>query len=144
MPTRYAQASWTGSLKEGRGRMSSGTGVFESPYTAGSRFEGDLASNPEELLGAAHAGCFAMALSHELGQAGHDPVEIRTTAAVELTKNDDGYAIPKITLNVQAKVDGEIEEDRFKEIVESAKSGCPVSKALAGVDIELGDIDLRD
>lgn len=132
MPQRKADAVWKGDLKSGKGTMKFGSGAFEGAYSFASRFEEGAGTNPEELIGAAHAGCFSMALSNELAQAGFTPQSVETTANVTL---DAGAgAITKINLKVSAKVP-DIDNDKFQEFAEGAKNNCPVSKALAGVDI---------
>ena len=130
MAVRNAEAVWTGSLKEGQGEMR--FGAFEGDYTYSSRFEEGEGTNPEELIGAAHAGCYSMALSADLGRAGFEPKEITTKAEVHLGKVDGKSRITKIHLSTVARVP-DISEDRFMEIAEGAKEGCPVSNALGGV-----------
>lgn len=133
MPVRTAIAEWKGNLAKGAGTVSTESGVLNnSGYTFASRFESGVGTNPEELIGAAHAGCFAMALSNELAQAGHEPDKVTVHAEVEL---GDG-AITGITLHCKARVPG-IEPGDFDRIAEGAKTGCPVSKALAALDITL-------
>ena len=136
MAVRTANARWEGSLKEGDGKMRLGSGAFEGAYSFASRFEEGTGTNPEELIGAAHAGCFSMALSAALGGAGHDPESIETSALVHLEKTDGGQAITRIELTTNATVPG-IADDEFQKIAAEAKAGCPVSKALAGVEISL-------
>jgi lipoyl-dependent peroxiredoxin len=137
MPKRTASARWDGSLTEGQGTMRMASGAYEGPYSFQSRFEEGDGTNPEELIAAAHAGCFSMALSAGLGQAGHSPESVETDAVVHLEKAGDGFAIPRIELRTRARVPG-ISEDEFQEAAQAAKQGCPVSKALAGVEsIEL-------
>ena len=135
MPKRRATAKWNGSLTEGNGTMSMATGAYEGPYSFKSRFEEGTApgTNPEELIAAAHAGCFSMAFSGQLGRAGHEPEYVETTAEVTLLKDDAGFSIKKIHLITRAKVPG-IDEGAFQEAAEGAKKGCPVSRALAAVD----------
>jgi len=133
MPKRTATAKWEGSLREGEGKIGLGSGAWEGPYSARSRFEDAPESNPEELLGAAHAGCFTMALSLILGGAGHDPETLETEAIVHLKQEDGGFVIPKIELSVTGKVPG-IDQDEFSEHANTAKEVCPLSKALASVD----------
>lgn len=111
-------------------------GAYDGPYSFSSRFEDGTGTNPEELLGAAHAGCFSMALSGALGRAGHDPESVSTTAAVHLEKGDSGFSITRIHLTTNAVVPG-IEKAQFEEIANEAKANCPVSRALAGVEITL-------
>lgn len=136
MPARSAEARWEGSLKDGHGTMALGSGAFEGQYSFSSRFEEGTGTNPEELIGAAHAGCFSMALSLILGEAGHPPEQISTSARVHLEPAGDGFAIPRIELQCGGRVPG-ISADEFAEHANTAKENCPVSKALAGVDINL-------
>lgn len=136
MPTRKAHARWQGSLKKGRGRVDFGRGAFDAAYSFGSRFENDAGTNPEELLGAAHAGCFAMALSLVLGQAGSEPDYIDATAHVTIVSTPDGFRITKSHLVCRAKVPG-LDPATFVQHAEAAKAGCPVSRALAEVEITL-------
>jgi osmotically inducible protein OsmC len=131
MALRTANAEWKGTLQEGNGTMRFGGGAFEGAYSFQSRFEEGEGTNPEELIAAAHAGCFSMALSAELGRAGHSPKRVATEARVSLIKGDDGFAIRRVQLVTEAEVPG-IGNDEFQEIAEAAKKGCPVSKALAG------------
>jgi osmotically inducible protein OsmC len=133
MPKRNASARWEGSLTEGAGTMRLGTGAYEGPYSFQSRFEEGDGTNPEELIAAAHAGCFSMALSGELGRAGHNVDSVETTATVHIDKVEDGFAINRIELSTRARVPG-VSDDEFQEIANAAKQGCPVSKALASVD----------
>ena len=134
MPTRNAHAEWNGSIAEGSGTMALGSGAFEGAYSFKSRMEDGAGTNPEELIGAAHAGCFSMALSVVLGEAGHPPESISTDAKVRFGKEGDGFAIQGIQLTTRARVPG-IDEDAFQAVVEEARAGCPVSKALAAVEI---------
>jgi osmotically inducible protein OsmC len=137
MPKRTASARWDGSLTEGRGTMRMASGAYEGPYSFQSRFEEGDGTNPEELIAAAHAGCFSMALSAGLGQAGHSPESVETEAVVHLDKAGEGFAITRIELRTRASVPG-LSNEEFQESAEAAKQGCPVSKALGGVDsIEL-------
>jgi osmotically inducible protein OsmC len=137
MPKRTASARWDGSLQEGSGTMRMASGAYEGAYSFQSRFEEGEGTNPEELIAAAHAGCFSMALSLVLGQAGHEPESIETEATVQIDKAGEGFAITHILLRSQARVPG-IDADEFQQLAEAAKDGCPVSKALGGVDsIEL-------
>jgi osmotically inducible protein OsmC len=137
MPKRTADARWEGSLQEGHGRMNMTSGAYEGPYSFQSRFEEGDGTNPEELIAAAHAGCFSMALSAELGRAGHQAESVDTTATVHLDKVGEGFGITRIELDTHARVPG-IEDDEFQSIAEAAKKGCPVSQALAAVEnIEL-------
>jgi len=114
--------------------MRFGSGAFDGAYSFGSRFEEAAGTNPEELIGAAHAGCFSMAFSGALGKAGHKPQSIETNARVHLEKGDAGFTITRIELQTKATVPG-IKDGEFQEIAEGAKAGCPVSRALGGVDI---------
>jgi len=136
MPVRSAEARWEGNLKKGKGSVKLGSGVFEGKYSFGSRFEKDPGTNPEELIGAAHAGCFSMALSMILEQAGYTADSIHTIARVSIDKSGDGFKITSIALETEGKIPG-IDENTFKEKVEMAKKGCPVSVALSSVDIKL-------
>ncbi|MEL7833882.1 OsmC family protein [Fodinibius sp. Rm-B-1B1-1] len=136
MPTRKAEASWNGDLKNGTGKMSFGSGAYTGAYSFKSRFEEGTGTNPEELIGAANAGCFSMALSADLAEAGYDPQTVTTNADVTLEMVDGDPAITTIKLNVEANVP-DIDQDEFLEIAEGAKKNCPVSKALAGVNIVL-------
>lgn len=136
MPTRTATAKWEGTIEAGGGTISVESGRLESPYSFGSRFESEPGTNPEELLGAAAAGCFTMALSLALSTLGHRPTSIETTASVGIEKEGDGFRIPRIDLRTTAVVPG-IDEETFRREAESAKAGCPVSKALAATEIDL-------
>ena len=136
MPVRTADAQWEGTLQDGKGTMRFGSGAFEGQYSFASRFEAGTGTNPEELIGAAHAGCFSMALSGGLSRAGHPPNRVHTTAKVHLDKGDAGFRISTIELETEADVPG-IDESAFQEAAAAAKAGCPVSQALAGVDIKL-------
>ena len=132
MPTRNAHAEWNGSITDGNGTMAFGSGAFEGAYSFSSRMEEGTGTNPEELIGAAHAGCFSMALSVALGEAGHPPESISTDAQVRFGKEGEGWAIQGVELTTRARVPG-IDEETFRQAAEAAKEGCPVSKALAGV-----------
>jgi lipoyl-dependent peroxiredoxin len=137
MPKRTADARWEGSLQEGRGTMSVASGAYEGPYSFQSRFEEGDGTNPEELIAGAHAGCFSMALSGDLGRAGHQAESVETTATVHLEKVEGGFGITRIVLDTRARVPG-IEADEFQRVAEGAKQNCPVSRALGAVDtIEL-------
>jgi osmotically inducible protein OsmC len=136
MLVRTSTAVWEGGLKNGKGKMKIGKGAFDGSYTFASRFESDSGTNPEELLGAAHAGCFSMALALMLEHEGFKPERITTTARVRVDKVGDGYKIVEIDLSTEGVVPG-IAEARFLEKAEAAKKGCPVSVALASVDIRL-------
>jgi len=127
---KTASAIWQGGLKDGKGQISTESGALkQAPYGFNTRFEGQPGTNPEELIGAAHAGCFSMALSMILGEAGLTPERIDTTAEVTLDKQPDGFAITAVHLILKAKVPG-ASEDQFKELANKAKAGCPVSKVL--------------
>lgn len=136
MPVRNADATWTGDLKGGKGSVKLGSGAFEGQFNFSSRFESGVGTNPEELIAAAHAGCYSMALSAGLGKAGLTPTSIHTTANVSIDFINNGFKITKITLVCNAVVPG-LDEAKFKEIAEATKSGCPVSQALSAVPIEL-------
>ncbi len=136
MAIRTADAVWTAGLKDGKGSVKLGSGAYEGAYSFASRFEQGTGTNPEELIGAAHAGCFSMALSAGLERAGHKPKSVKTKARVHLEKVGDGFQITKIQLQTEADVPG-IDQAKFREQAEAAKKGCPVSRALAGVQIEL-------
>ena len=137
MPSRKAEAHWEGNLAEGNGRLKLGSGAFEGPYSFKSRFEeGQSATNPEELIGAAHAGCFTMALTAQLTRAGSPPTRIDTTAQVKLEKIGEAFSITKIELETEAEIPG-IDDATFQKHANDAKQNCPVSKALAGTEISL-------
>ena len=136
MATRTAEAVWEGNLREGRGRVKLGSGAYEGAYSFRSRFEEGPGTNPEELIGAAHAGCFSMALSAGLTKAGLTAKRIRTTAQVHLEKVGEGFKITRIQLDTEADVP-KLDRTAFLEHAEAAKKNCPVSLALAGVDISL-------
>jgi lipoyl-dependent peroxiredoxin len=132
MATRSGTAEWLGDLKSGSGTVEVGEGVFKGNYSFSSRFEEGEGTNPEELIAAAHASCFAMALSLVLGEADHPPESIRAHARVQLRIVDDLPTLAKIDLDVEGSVPG-LDDDAFLSYAEKAKSGCPVSRALAGV-----------
>lgn len=136
MPTRKAEAIWEGGLKDGRGTMKMESGAYEGKYSFGSRFQEDPGTNPEELIAAAHAGCFSMALSAGLGRAGFSPEKIHTKAKAHLEKVGEGFKITRIELVTEASVPG-IDAATFQEHAQGAKKNCPVSQALAGVEIHL-------
>ncbi|MFW5714164.1 MAG: OsmC family protein, partial [Brevefilum sp.] len=136
MPVRKANAIWEGDLKSGKGIMSVESGLFTGAYSFGTRFENAEGTNPDELIGAALAGCFSMALSGDIVKAGYSVDEIRTEASVSVEKVDGGFQITKITLDTKARVP-EISMDEFAELASGAKKNCPVSKALKAVDIHL-------
>lgn len=125
-----ASARWKGSLKDGSGTLSTGSGALvDKPYSFKTRFEGEPGTNPEELIGAAHAGCFSMALSMILGKAGFTPDKLETTATISLEQQGDGFAITASHLDLTATIPG-ITEEQFQELAAQAKAGCPVSKLL--------------
>jgi osmotically inducible protein OsmC len=136
MAIRTASAVWNGGLKDGKGALKLGSGAWEGKYSFATRFEEEPGSNPEELIGAAHAGCFSMAFSGALGKAGFAARRIATEARVHLSLGEGGFSITRIELHCQAEVPG-IEPGKFAEIAQAAKQGCPVSRALAAVPIEL-------
>jgi lipoyl-dependent peroxiredoxin len=136
MTIRQAKAVWQGNLKEGKGTLELGSGGFQGPYSFSSRFENGAGTNPEELIAAALAGCFSMALAHVLTEAGYAPQKIATAAKAHLGVVRDGFAINVIELETEAIVPG-IEADKFRQYAGDAKQNCPVSKALAGTKIEL-------
>jgi len=127
---RKAEARWEGDLRGGRGKIKLGSGAFEGNYSFGTRFEGAPGTNPEELLGAAHAGCFSMALSLFLSNAGHPPTSIQTAATVHLNKVGEGFSITGVDLSTRGRVPG-ISAAEFTRIAEDAKANCIVSKALS-------------
>ncbi len=136
MATRNAEATWQGGLIDGAGTMKLGSKSYEGAYTFKSRFEEGAGTNPEELIAAAHAGCYSMALSHILGGAGFKPDRIQTTAKVHLNKVGEGFKITRIDLTTEGKVPG-IDAQTFLKHAEEAKVGCPVSQALAATEITL-------
>lgn len=136
MPKRNANARWEQGLKDGKGKMSFGSGAFEGAYSFSSRFEEGTGTNPEELIAAAHAGCFSMALSGALEKEGFRPKSVETKATAILEKQDAGFTITTMELNTVAEVPG-IEDAKFQEIADGAKANCPVSRALKGVNIKL-------
>ena len=136
MPTRKASAEWKGGLKEGEGTLKLGSGAYEGTYSFRSRFQEATGTNPEELIGAAHAACYAMALSAGLEKAGHPVKRVSATSRIEFDTGGDAPTIRSSTLDVEAEVPG-IDEQVFLEQAEAAKKGCTVSRALGGVDIRL-------
>ena len=133
---RTSEARWTGDLKAGKGTVKLGSGSYEGPYSFVSRFENGKGTNPEELLGAAHAGCFPMALSAALSAKGKIPTSVTTTATVHLGKSGAGFAITGIDLVTRGVVPG-LSEAEFKQMAEETKTGCIVSRALASVPMTL-------
>ena len=136
MATRNGSAEWRGNLQEGSGRLTIGEGVWEGDYSFASRFEEGEGTNPEELIAAAHAACFSMALSHILAEHGHEPRSVRTRARVHLRNVDGMPTIQQIELDTEGDV-LDIDEDHFREHAEEAKQGCAVSRALGAVE-EIG------
>jgi lipoyl-dependent peroxiredoxin len=133
MPIRKAQAAWNGTFRDGEGKMRRGSGAFAGAYSYRSRMEdSDPGTNPEELLGAAHAGCFSISLARRLSASGHFPERIHTEARVRFGRSGEGYAISRIDLRTEAEVPG-VDEELLLEKAEAAKRDCAVSKALAGV-----------
>jgi osmotically inducible protein OsmC len=136
MPARQSTAVWEGSLREGKGRMRLGSGAYEGAYSFASRFESGTGTNPEELIAAAHAGCFSMALSAALSKDGHPPTRIETTASVHLENIGGAFSITRIELRTTATVPG-VDDQAFQKYADGAKTGCPVSKALTRTQITL-------
>ena len=137
MPTRKAEAEWKGNLAEGAGRLKVGSGAFEGFYSFKSRFEeGESSTNPEELLGAAHAGCFTMALTAQLSRTRFTPTRIHTEARVKLEKVAEAFSITQIELETEAEIP-DIDDPTFQKYALDAKQNCPVSKALSGTEIHL-------
>lgn len=136
MPTKTADAVWNGTLTEGTGHLKGKSGAVDVDYGWKSRSGDEPGTSPEELIAAAHAGCFSMALSHMLSGAGFPPTQINTNAKVTFEKVGDGFSITGIALTTRAKID-KIDEATFKQHAEKAKTGCPVSKALASVPMTL-------
>jgi lipoyl-dependent peroxiredoxin len=135
--TRTATASWQGDLTDGGGRIGLGSGAYEGPFTLRARVE-DVArsTNPEELIGAADAGCFTMSLANLLSEAGHPPADLQTTARVRLEQLESGFSITGIELQIVGRVPG-VDADTFARLAQQAKDTCPVSRALAGTEITL-------
>ena len=136
MPTRSSSAEWSGNLARGSGTMSLGSGAFKGSYSFASRFESGEGTNPEELIAAAHAGCFSMALAAGLSQAEHVPDSVETTAQVTIDSVGGTPTITRSELSTEVKVDG-LDDAEFQEFADGARSGCAVSRALAGVEITL-------
>jgi lipoyl-dependent peroxiredoxin len=136
MPVRSANAEWKGDLTGGRGTVKTGSGALDGAYSFSSRFEEGTGTNPEELIAAAHAGCYSMALSNGLAKAGFTPTSVRTRADVHLEKVGDGMGITRIHLHCEAEVPG-IDASRFQEEANAAKEGCPISRVLAATEIHL-------
>ena len=129
MPIRKAHARWEGSLKEGKGKVEFGNGAFEGPYSFASRFESGAGTNPEELLGAAHAGCFAMALSGQLGNAGLTAQSLEVVCTITMEKLEAGFTVVESALDLVAKIPG-APKDKFDTAANNAKAGCPISRLL--------------
>ncbi len=136
MIKRKSTAVWQGNLKDGKGNLALGSGAFEGQYSFTSRFEEGKGTNPEELIAAAHAGCFSMALSADLSNAGYTVDEVKTEAVISMDQADGGFKILSSKLITTAKVPG-ISEDEFMKFAEGAKQNCPVSKALGAIELEL-------
>ncbi len=136
MPIQTAEAQWDGNFREGHGHITTGSGKLSADYDAPSRFEVGKNTNPEELIGAAHAGCFTMALVVGLDRAGSSAEHVRTTAQVSLEKDAQGFRIAYIQLHTEARVPN-LDGDKFQRIAQDAKANCPVSRALSGVEIRL-------
>jgi osmotically inducible protein OsmC len=136
MAKRISDAEWRGDLKDGAGTLRLGSGAFEGRYSFHSRFEDGPGTNPEELIAAAHAACLSMALSASLSQKGYVPARIRTRAAVHFGPVTGGFAISRIALETEGQVPG-IDAATFEQVAQAAKVGCPVSKALAAVEVSL-------
>ncbi|MGH9761319.1 MAG: OsmC family protein [Blastocatellia bacterium] len=136
MVARAAEAEWQGSLEQGAGKVRFGSGAFEGRYSFATRFGDEKGTNPEELIAAAHASCFSMALALGLGQAGFTPRRIHTSAKVQIDRVPDGFKITRIALDTDADVPG-IDEMKFGAEAEAARRNCPVSRALAGTEITL-------
>ncbi|MGI8685415.1 MAG: OsmC family protein [Acidimicrobiales bacterium] len=136
MPTSTADAQWDGPLKDGSGTMHLASGAFEGPYTFVSRFVDGTQTNPEELIAAAAAGCFSMALSGAIGGAGHDVVRVHTAADVTIEKDGPGFTITGVALRSEAEAPG-LDEDRFQALAEDTRQNCPVARLLSGAPITL-------
>ncbi|HET6869027.1 MAG TPA: OsmC family peroxiredoxin [Solirubrobacteraceae bacterium] len=135
--TRNAKASWQGNLPDGGGRIGVGSGAYEGPFTLRARVDDvDRSTNPEELIGAAHAGCFTMSLANLLSESGHPPADLDTSARVRLEQLDTGFTITRIELQTIGNVPG-VDADTFAKLAQQAKDTCPVSRALAGTEITL-------
>ena len=133
---RKSDAQWDGTVTQGKGKLKLGSGVWEGAYSFNSRAGNEPGTNPEELIAAAHAGCFTMALSAQLTEAGFRDIKLATTASVHLSKDQTGFVIPLIELATEAQVPG-IEKAKFEELAGNAKKNCPVSRALVGTNITL-------
>ncbi len=136
MPTRNAKATWNGALRDGNGSFETDSGVISGAYSFSTRFEDGRGTNPEELIAAAHAACYSMALANELGSAGHVPDSVNTTAKVHLEQDDSGFTIPRIDLVITATV-SDIDDGEFQKIADATSKACPVSKVLGGAEITI-------
>jgi osmotically inducible protein OsmC len=136
MAVRTAKASWKGGLTDGKGTMALGSGAFEGSFSFNTRMGDEPGTNPEELIGAALAGCYTMALNATLEKEGSQPNSVRTDAKVHFGKDGAGFAITRIDLHTEADIDG-IEDEKFQQIAQEVKKQCPVSKALTGTEITL-------
>jgi osmotically inducible protein OsmC len=136
MPIRTAEAEWKGNLRQGNGTMKLGSGAYEGAFSFGTRFEENPGSNPEELVGAAFAGCFSMALSADIERAGFQPTRAHTSARVHLERGESGFSITRIELNTEAEVPG-LDDAKFQEIAEGTRKNCPIAKSLAVPDVQL-------
>lgn len=141
---RRAHASWQGTVPDGGGRIELGSSAFEGPFSLKARVEDTAATNPEELIGAGHAGCYTMSLANLLEESGHPVTDLRTTAKVHLDEQEQGFSITKIELDTVGEVPG-VDDAEFRRLAEEAKATCPVSRALAGTEIavraRLGGVD---
>jgi lipoyl-dependent peroxiredoxin len=137
MPVRTSNAVWQGSLKDGKGTIALGSGAWQGQYSFSSRFEEGTGTNPEELIAAAEAGCFTMALSANLGAAGYTPDELSTEAKCHVEKNDEGgWTITRVAMTTKASIPS-IDDSEFQKIVQDTKATCPVSRALSGTEISV-------
>ena len=136
MPIRSASAVWEGDLLKGKGTMKLDSGAYEGPYTFASRFEEGKGANPEELIGAAHAGCFSMAFSNLAAKAGHAPKRVATRAKVHLDRDAGGFSITTVDLEMEADIPG-LDQETFQRLANEAKLTCPVSRALGALTINL-------
>lgn len=142
MPVRKANAEWKGTLKDGKGSLNSDTGAIKGNYSFSSRFEEGAGTNPEELLAAAHSGCFSMALSGGITRAGFTPASVRTEDKVYIEKVGEGFKITKIEVFTEAEVPG-LDQETFQRLAEETKKNCPVSQALKAVEIILSSASLK-
>jgi len=134
MPKRAAEAEWKGDLPKGEGKMAFGSGAFEGAYSFSSRFEEGEGTNPEELIAAAHAGCFSMFLANVLSQADHEPTSVRSTVQISLDKDDGGFSITRSDISTEVSVEG-VDDEQLQKHAQEAKEGCPVSRALGAIEI---------